>query len=57
MKVLLLTAVVFSLASCNTSIGVWRDSKAAFKWSANKISNASNGGGGQYDTEYGAPVY
>ncbi len=57
MKVLLLISVVFSLVSCNTSIGVWRDTKAAFKWTARKISESSNGGGGSYDTDYDAPVY
>jgi predicted small secreted protein len=58
MKVLLLLMVVFSLVSCNTTIGVWRDTKAVFKWTANKISGSDDGGGGdEYDTEYGAPVY
>lgn len=58
MKLLTLLAVAFSLVSCNTSIGVWRDTKAAYNWTANKISESRNGGGGEaYDTEYGAPVY
>jgi predicted small secreted protein len=55
MKVLLLLAFVVSTASCNTAIGVWRDTKATYNWSKNKIQN-SQGGGGQ-DYEYGAPVY
>lgn len=58
MKLLILLTVSFSLVSCNTSIGVWRDTKAAYNWTANKISESRNGGsGGGYDTEYGAPVY
>ncbi len=57
MKVILLLAIVFSLVSCNTSIGVWRDTKAAVIWTADKIKGAGNGGGDEYDTEYGAPVY
>lgn len=58
MKLLTLLAIAFSLVSCNTSIGVWRDTKAAYNWTANKISESRNGGGGEgYDTEYGAPVY
>jgi predicted small secreted protein len=58
MKILLLLAVVFSLVSCNTSIGLWRDTKAVVKWSADKIAGTGDGGGGdEYDTEYGAPVY
>lgn len=56
MQVILLLIGLFSLVSCNTSIGVWRDTKAAYNWTANKISESRNGGGG-YDTEYGAPVY
>lgn len=54
---LLLISVVFSLVSCNTSIGVWRDTKAAYKWTARKIAESGDGGGGSYDTDYGAPVY
>ena len=58
MKILLLLTVAFSLVSCNTSIGIWRDTKAAFKWTGEKISGIGSGGGGdEYDTEYGAPVY
>lgn len=56
MKIVALLAVAVSLASCNTSIGLWRDTKAGFIWTKNKIQNSGNGGGGQ-DYEYGAPVY
>jgi predicted small secreted protein len=58
MKALLLLAFVFSTVSCNTSIGIWRDTKATYNWSKKKIQESqSGGGGGEYDTEYGAPVY
>ena len=56
MKTLVLIAFAVSLASCNTAIGVWRDTKATFIWSKNKIQESRNGGGG-YEEEYGAPVY
>ena len=59
MKRLLLLAMVFGLASCNTSIGLWRDAKAVTNWSAKKIQNATSGGASTADQEYqyGAPVY
>jgi predicted small secreted protein len=60
MKNLLLVAFMFSLASCNTGIGIWRDTKAAYNWSKTKIQESQNGGGGggvEYDTQSGAPVY
>jgi len=37
MKLLILLAAVFALNSCNTSIGIYRDSKAAFLWTKGKI--------------------
>lgn len=57
MKSLLLLAFVFSAVSCNTAIGVWRDTKATYHWSKNKIQESQSGGGGEQDYEYGAPVY
>lgn len=54
MKIILLAVVTFSLVSCNTTIGIWRDTKAGFNWTKQKIQGS--GGGGQ-DYEYGAPVY
>lgn len=59
MKYVLLLAVAFSMVSCNTSIGLWRDTKATYNWSKRKIQESNNGGGaasGQ-EYEYGAPVY
>lgn len=57
MKILLLLTLVVSLTSCNTAIGVWRDTKATYNWSKNKIQESQNGGRDSYDTEYGASVY
>lgn len=56
MKILVTLAVAISLCSCNTSIGLWRDTKASFIWTKNKIQGSGGGGGGQ-EYEYGAPVY
>jgi predicted small secreted protein len=53
MKWLLLIATVVSLTSCNTMIGVWRDTKAGFQWTKQKMQGS---GGGNQDS-YGAPVY
>jgi predicted small secreted protein len=57
MKILLLLAFAFSMISCNTAIGVWRDTKATYNWSKNKIQESRNNSGGGQDYEYGAPVY
>jgi predicted small secreted protein len=53
MKWFLLIAAVVSLSSCNTMIGVWRDTKAGFQWTKEKMQ----GSGGGSQQEYGAPVY
>jgi predicted small secreted protein len=55
MKFFILCAVSLSLVSCNTAIGVYRDTKQGFIWTKNKIQN-SGGGGGASDP-YGAPTY
>ena len=58
MKALLVLATVLALNSCNTSIGLYRDTKQAFFWTKEKIQGAGSGGGGGgggYDE--GAPVY
>lgn len=58
MKYLALLALVASLSSCNTTIGVYRDTKAFVLWTKGKIQGAGSGGdGGGDDTDYGAPVY
>lgn len=56
MKLIILLVAVLSLVSCNTTIGVWRDSKAGFLWTKDRIQGA--GASGQdFDYEYGAPIY
>jgi len=59
MKFLFLLAALGTLVSCNTSIGMWRDTKATYEWSKRKIEESNNGGGGgsEQEYEYGAPVY
>jgi predicted small secreted protein len=57
MKFLVLLAFVISLASCNTSIGIWRDAKATYNWSQRKIQESQNGGGSAEEYDQGAPVY
>ncbi len=54
MKFLILLAAVFALNSCNTSIGVYRDTKAGFLWTKDKIQGSSTSGGGSTSA---APVY
>ena len=58
MKTLTLLAVVFTLNSCNTTIGMWRDAKLGWNWTQQKIQDNRGGGGGDsYGDPYGAPVY
>jgi len=58
MKFLCRLVALGTLVSCNTSIGIWRDTKATYNWSKNKIQESNSGGGGEsQDYEYGAPVY
>lgn len=46
------------LNSCNTSIGIYRDSVQAYQWTKQKIQESNTGGGGQSTgDEYGAPIY
>lgn len=56
MKYFILFVAVFAMVSCNTSIGLYRDTKHAVNWTQNKLQNSGNSGdGGGYDS--GAPVY
>jgi hypothetical protein len=59
MKFLILIAALFALNSCNTTIGLYRDTKAAFLWTKGKIQGSGRGvdAGGGAEEEYGAPVY
>lgn len=56
MKTLLVIVAALTLNSCNTSIGIWRDTKAGYQWTKAKIQGAGSGGDGQSDPS-GAPVY
>jgi len=57
MKIFIVIVSAFALNSCNTSIGIFRDTKQGFNWTRDKIQNAGGGGGGQSDDYSGAPVY
>lgn len=52
MKIILLIVAAMVLNSCNTCIGLGRDTKKAYQWTASKFQ----GSGSQPDPE-GAPVY
>ncbi|MEY3394782.1 MAG: hypothetical protein RL346_1018 [Verrucomicrobiota bacterium] len=53
MKYLLLIATMTALSSCNTMVGLWRDTKASYHWTKDQIQHS---GSGSQDS-YGAPVY
>ena len=46
MKFLIILAAAVGLCSCNTSIGLYRDTKAGFIWTKDKIQGMNHGGGG-----------
>jgi predicted small secreted protein len=52
MKLLLLGFVALAMTSCNTLIGLGRDTKEGYHWTKSKIQ-----GSGQSEDPYGAPVY
>ncbi len=54
MKYLIALALVFALNSCNTFIGIGRDSRQAYDWTKGKIQSSSGGGSADSD---GAPIY
>jgi predicted small secreted protein len=56
MRLLLLIIAALALNSCNTFIGIGRDTKQGYEWTKSKIQG--NGGGGGGDTyDQGAPLY
>lgn len=59
MKCVILAMAALTMVSCNTSIGIWRDTKVGFNWTKDKIQGVGSGGGGteEIEYEYGAPVY
>jgi predicted small secreted protein len=60
MKFLLVLLATIGLSSCNTLIGMGRDTKQGFNWTKNKIQESrqgSSGGQSSQQDAYGAPVY
>lgn len=55
MKLLLLIVAALALNSCNTFIGIGRDTKQGYEWTKSKFQGS--GGGGGDATSEGAPVY
>ena len=53
MKFLMIAAMVLALNSCNTLIGIGRDTKQGYEWTKEKFQGT---GGGSQDSS-GAPVY
>jgi len=56
MKFVLLAIALLTLNSCNTIIGMYRDTKQAVIWTKDKIQGSGGGGGGG-DAYSDAPVY
>jgi len=54
MKYFIVLATLFALDSCNTMIGLGRDTKQGYQWTKEKIQNSGNTSGGNTS---GAPVY
>jgi predicted small secreted protein len=54
MKFILIMIAAMALNSCNTLIGVGRDTKIGYQWTKDKIQGSGDSGGGD---NYGAPVY
>lgn len=52
MKFLFIGLAALSLSSCNTLIGLGRDTAHGYRWSKEKIQGAT-----QKEESYGAPVY
>ena len=57
MKILLAFAALLAFTSCNTMIGLGRDTKVGYHWTKEKIQNRNGGGGGGTTYDEGAPVY
>ena len=53
MKYLILIVAAAALSSCNTMIGLGRDTKQGYEWTKSKFQ----GGGGNQPDASGAPVY
>lgn len=53
MKLLVLIVTLLALNSCNTLIGIGRDTKQGYQWTKSKFQ----GSGDQYQSEELVPVY
>ena len=56
MKLLFVIVAAFALNSCNTMIGLGRDTKQGYLWTKSKIQGIGDHNDNQPDTS-GAPVY
>jgi hypothetical protein len=56
MKFALLALTLLTLNSCNTLIGMYRDTKQGVIWTKGKIQGSGGGGGGG-DAYSDAPIY
>lgn len=54
MKTFILLLAAVALSSCNTMIGLGRDTKEGYNWTKNKIQESRQP---SYEDQYGAPVY
>jgi len=58
MKFIIVLVAAATLSSCNTLIGMGRDTKQGYQWAKGKMQGAGGGdGGGGANESYGAPVY
>jgi predicted small secreted protein len=55
MRLIILIIAALALNSCNTFIGIGRDTKQGYQWTKSKFQGSGGGGGDTYDE--GAPVY
>jgi predicted small secreted protein len=56
MRFLIITLAACTLVSCNTSIGIFRDTKQGYEWTKSKIQGQGGGGNDSYG-DANAPVY
>jgi predicted small secreted protein len=57
MKALALLLAILPLASCNTMIGIGRDSKEGYQWTKTKWQQSRQARSQPQGDPYGAPVY
>lgn len=56
MKLLIVIVAALALNSCNTFIGIGRDTKQGYQWTKSKIQGQGGGGSETYD-DSSAPGY